>query len=714
MSSKSTPAPTPTSSLIDNPVCSEIAICVRSLSKCYQIYQAPRDRLKQFILPHLRQILGKLPKQYYREFWALKDVSFEIRKGETVGIIGLNGSGKSTLLQMICGTLNPTSGSIQTFGRIAALLELGSGFNPEFTGRENVYLNASVLGLSIEEINLRFDYIADFAGIGDFIEQPVKTYSSGMVVRLAFAVAVCVDPDILIIDEALAVGDAAFQFKCMERMQRLTKSGTTLLFVSHDMSMVKSFCHQVIYLEHGHEKMRGQPDTVAEQYFLDIRDEQSRQTANGKPVLLKKSLGESGLPAFGTEQGQILSACFLPDESMKTSVRAGETIHLRIETQYDSDLSGAAISVILMDRRMLDIAGKYFFLQADDVRDGKSVATIEVTFEARLWPGTYFITLRLESRGIMRKFMPVDKQTAVLSFEVNAYEPDFLGTVDIGIRQVHSPSSLPVLLAEKKRVVALLAVRNEALYLPRCLEHLRQQGVETCVIDNDSNDESLEIAKQYMDMGVFRIVRQPYKGYFDLVEQLQIKEQLALEIEADWFIHHDADEILEAPQVDITLQEALTDVDRLGYDVVNFEEFVFLPVDEGSSSEGMDYVTMMRYYYLFAPSQQRLQRAWKKCRQRVELANLAGHHVHFENKKIFPEDFKLRHYIALSREHLFRKYGQERIYSPREVEERQWHGARARFDPSKVRLPRRQELKNLDNDGWDRSNPLTTHPFFGD
>ncbi len=166
---------------------SDIAIKVENLSKCYQIYDTPRDRLKQFVLPRMQRVIGKQPKQYFREFWALKDISFEIRKGETIGVIGKNGSGKSTLLQIICGTLSPTTGEIITNGRIAALLELGSGFNPEFTGRENVYMSCTLLGLNKEETDARFDDIATFADIGDFIEQPVKTYSSGMFVRLAFA-----------------------------------------------------------------------------------------------------------------------------------------------------------------------------------------------------------------------------------------------------------------------------------------------------------------------------------------------------------------------------------------------------------------------------------------------------------------------------------------------------------------------------------------------
>lgn len=231
---------------------SDIAIRVQNLSKCYPIYDAPRDRLKQFVVPRLQGLVGrKTAKQYFREFWALRDVSFEVKKGETVGIIGRNGSGKSTLLQIICGTLNPTKGGVETRGRIAALLELGAGFNPEFTGRENVYLNAAVLGLSNEEIDTRFDEIAAFADIGDFIERPVKTYSSGMMVRLAFAVAIHVDPEILIVDEALSVGDAYFQAKCAHRIRSIISKGVTVLFVSHDTASVKSLCSRAILLDSG-------------------------------------------------------------------------------------------------------------------------------------------------------------------------------------------------------------------------------------------------------------------------------------------------------------------------------------------------------------------------------------------------------------------------------------------------------------------------------
>lgn len=256
---------------------SEIAIKVENLNKCYQIYEQPRDRLKQFILPRLQGMVGLPPKQYFREFWALKDVSFEVKKGETVGIIGRNGSGKSTLLQMICGTLNPTSGSIQTNGRIAALLELGSGFNPEFSGRENVYLNGAVLGLTRQEIDARFDDIAAFADIGDFIEQPVKTYSSGMMVRLAFAVSIKVDPTLMIVDEALSVGDMSFQAKCMTALSRIQDNGATVVFVSHDVGAVKSLCRQAVYLEHGQLKAIGRAPDIAEQYVRTMREEMSAE-----------------------------------------------------------------------------------------------------------------------------------------------------------------------------------------------------------------------------------------------------------------------------------------------------------------------------------------------------------------------------------------------------------------------------------------------------
>lgn len=244
----------------------DIAIRVQSLSKCYQIYATPRDRLKQFVMPPLGRMMGKTSLQYYREFWALRDVSFEVKKGETIGIVGLNGSGKSTLLKLICGTLSATSGSVETHGRIAALLELGSGFNPEFTGKENVYMNGSILGLSEGEINAKYDAMLKFADIGDFINQPVRQYSSGMYVRLAFSVIANVDADILIIDEALAVGDALFSQKCMRFLREFKKNGT-VLFVSHNSGAVVNLCDRAVWLDKGLVQAIGPARTVCEKYL---------------------------------------------------------------------------------------------------------------------------------------------------------------------------------------------------------------------------------------------------------------------------------------------------------------------------------------------------------------------------------------------------------------------------------------------------------------
>jgi lipopolysaccharide transport system ATP-binding protein len=274
-------------------------IRLNDIAKYYQIYDAPHDRLKQFVMPRVQRLLRKPMTHYGREFRALDGISFDIAKGETVGIIGRNGSGKSTLLQMICGTLTPSHGELSTHGRIAALLELGAGFDPEFTGRENVYMNASVLGLKKEEIDARFADILEFAEIGDFIDQPVKTYSSGMYVRLAFAVIAHVDADILVIDEALAVGDAFFVQKCMRFLRRFMQHGT-VLFVSHDTAAVLNLCERAIWLDQGKIAAQGAPKEVADAYLKAFfesnqgasadsgsstsRDEQFHEQARTRPV----------------------------------------------------------------------------------------------------------------------------------------------------------------------------------------------------------------------------------------------------------------------------------------------------------------------------------------------------------------------------------------------------------------------------------------------
>ncbi|MCE4068986.1 MULTISPECIES: ABC transporter ATP-binding protein [Pseudomonas] len=258
----------------------EISIKVDGLGKRYEIYSSPRDRLKQFILPPVQRVLSMPQTVHYKEHWALRDISFEVKRGESFGIVGRNGSGKSTLLQLITGTLAPTVGIVSTHGRVAALLELGSGFNPDFSGRENVYLNAMLLGMSRDEVDQRFDKIAAFADIGEYLDQPVKTYSSGMLVRLAFAVQVQIDPDILIVDEALAVGDALFQKRCFSRIEKLLSDGVTLLFVSHDQEAVRTLTHRSILLKGGQEVMQGSSSQVLLAYRKLLHEEESAYFAS--------------------------------------------------------------------------------------------------------------------------------------------------------------------------------------------------------------------------------------------------------------------------------------------------------------------------------------------------------------------------------------------------------------------------------------------------
>jgi lipopolysaccharide transport system ATP-binding protein len=283
----------------------EVAISVQNVSKCFRQYAKPLDRLKEMLLPG---------EKHGKEFWALQNISFDIYRGETFGIIGRNGAGKSTLLQLICGTLQPTSGTIQVHGRVAALLELGAGFNPEFSGRDNVYMNGAILGLSRAEVDRRFDDIAAFAGIGSFIDQPVKTYSSGMYVRLAFASAIHVEPDILIVDEALAVGDIFFQQKCFRRLENLREQGTSIIFVSHDTQAVVKLCDRAIILQNGHLKHEGTPADMAAKYielYYSQFYEETPKEEESQAVLTEEP---SSLPVTVVSQESVIKDSNLPTE----------------------------------------------------------------------------------------------------------------------------------------------------------------------------------------------------------------------------------------------------------------------------------------------------------------------------------------------------------------------------------------------------------------
>lgn len=308
----------------------DIALSVQNLSKCYSIYARPQDRLLQS--------LWRGRRQYHREFWALRDVSFSVPRGQTIGIVGRNGSGKSTLLQMIAGTLAPTTGKLDVNGRVSALLELGSGFNPEFSGRDNVFLNAAILGISQEQMAARFDDVVAFADIGDYIEQPVKTYSSGMYARLAFAVAINSDPDILIVDEALSVGDEAFQRKCFARIHEIKQRGATVLFVSHSASTVVEFCDSALLIDGGELLMSGTPKSVVSMYQKLIY-----APAESRELIRAKIRSRANIPASAEEPS---SASALADTTNTLAVDrdvADFDPHLSSPAHLDYESLGAII-----------------------------------------------------------------------------------------------------------------------------------------------------------------------------------------------------------------------------------------------------------------------------------------------------------------------------------------------------------------------------------
>jgi ABC-type polysaccharide/polyol phosphate transport system ATPase subunit len=340
------------------------AVSVEKISKNYRIYSKPSDRLKELLIPRRR---------FHKDFWALRDVSFDVKHGSTCGVIGENGSGKSTLLQIVAGTLQPTQGTVHLSGRVAALLELGAGFNPEFTGRDNVFLNAAIMGLSQQEITEKLPDIERFAEIGSFIEQPVKTYSSGMYVRLAFAVSIHVDPEILLVDESLSVGDVYFQQRCMRRIRQMKDEGKTILFVSHDMAAVKNLCDTALWLEHGRILASGAPDEVVSRYLAAMtlrRDPyvQLPPPTTKVPLMIPNIPGPEpeaiahSLPnvdhRWGNGQAEILGVQLLdPRGRVCEDVDHGESLTLRVSARFNETVSRPILGFVMRNRLGEDIAG---------------------------------------------------------------------------------------------------------------------------------------------------------------------------------------------------------------------------------------------------------------------------------------------------------------------------------------------------------------------
>lgn len=386
-----------------------LLVSVRDVGKCYHIYAQPRDRLMQTLFRGRRQ--------FYREFWALRGVSFDLHRGEAVGIIGRNGSGKSTLLQIIAGTLAPTEGEVRVRGRVGALLELGSGFNPEYTGRENVYMSASIMGFSPSQIARRFDEIAAFADIGDFMNQPVKTYSSGMFVRLAFAVQVLLDPEILIVDEALAVGDHFFQAKCIAKIRNIIASGCTVLLVSHSPAVIKSLCSRAVLLDHGRVVIDGSCDEVMDRYMsLSLSEQQAPATDSNRslePAAAEQTVQRSRLlpplekrmtERFGAGQARYLDCLLIQDGAETVVLQTGKMCRVRaiLHAHQDCDLPGEAGIVVSTIEGIELFAINTLFDNATlpPLRKGTSTV-IDFCFRVPLGPGKYRIDLgyRLPIQG---------------------------------------------------------------------------------------------------------------------------------------------------------------------------------------------------------------------------------------------------------------------------------------------------------------------------
>lgn len=457
----------------------DIAISVKGLSKSFRRYGRPIDRLKELLLPG---------RSYADDFWALRDIDLEVYRGQTLGIVGQNGSGKSTLLQVIARTLMPTQGTVRVSGRVAALLELGSGFNPEFTGRQNVFFNAQILGLRREEIEARFDQIAAFASIGHFIDEPVKTYSSGMYVRLAFAVAIHVDPEVLIVDEALAVGDGVFVHRCMAKIKEFQDAGGTILFVSHDVGAVSRLCSEAAWIKQGQLVDRGKPTEVCKHYQAWIHEEVNRQyqqaegrspeiggAASGSgaglgprgeaaakldivaltrrsrnPFTHKPFLGLQDQERFGSGRGEVRNVQVLDAQGKPLRLaEPGQTITVMVTVVRHGEIAHPNVGIALLDRLRTTLSGwstdlvEPDFAQRWQATAPEGEATVEISF---VWPylalGTYSLDIAFGNGPHSNLEMLDWIQNAAV---IEAITPEAVyGTFQLAARQVrlrpHGPA----------------------------------------------------------------------------------------------------------------------------------------------------------------------------------------------------------------------------------------------------------------------------------
>ncbi|HEY3839738.1 MAG TPA: ABC transporter ATP-binding protein [Bryobacteraceae bacterium] len=405
-------------------------LAIQGISKVYRLFDKPSDRLKQ-----LAPFVSMQPK----EFWALRDITFEVGKGEIVSLIGPNGCGKSTLLQIVSGILQPTTGRVVTRGRLAALLELGAGFNPEFTGRENVFLNGEILGFSPAEIARMLPGIEDFAGIGPFIDRPVKEYSSGMYVRLAFATAIHVDPEILIVDEALAVGDAIFANRCIRKFEELKEKGVTILFVSHDLGLVKQLSHRAVFLLNGEIQAIGSPKDVIDRYIgMVLERQKSEREMSQRATALRSSF------RHGDGSSEVIDVQLLDQEDRPSLVvLSGRTMAVRVRTRYHRRTVEPMVGILIRTRIGIDVYGTNTRIEKFDTGTVEPGDEIDITFRftCNLTPQQYTLTVATQNADGSSH----DWLDDVLSFDVVS-ERHAAGLVDLKAQidwQVH-PAEIAV------------------------------------------------------------------------------------------------------------------------------------------------------------------------------------------------------------------------------------------------------------------------------
>ena len=383
-------------------------ISVQNLSKIYRLYTKPIDRLKESIFPFMKGL--------HKDFYALNNVSFNVKKGETVGIIGVNGSGKSTILKIITGVLSPSGGTVTIKGRISALLELGAGFNPDYTGLENVYLNGTMMGYSREEMDKKLDDILKFADIGDFVYQPVKTYSSGMFVRLAFAIAINVEPEILIVDEALSVGDVFFQAKCYKKINEIKENGTTILLVTHDMGSIMKYCDKVVLLNKGEMVKEGGPKEMVDIYKKILANQYHPEEENAAETLDTKDLQHperveekddkgnwqenlqinSQKVEYGNKKAEIIDfGIFDHNQNITNLVIKGEECTIRFKIRFNETIHEPILAFTIKDRRGQELTGTNTMIEGSNFDVGEAGKIYEISFQQKimLQGGEYLLSL---------------------------------------------------------------------------------------------------------------------------------------------------------------------------------------------------------------------------------------------------------------------------------------------------------------------------------